>query len=33
MLGRLHHCLTKGTVYDEGTAFPSSGAPALRAAA
>lgn len=33
LLGCLHHCLTKRTVYDEGTAFPSSETPALRAAA
>jgi hypothetical protein len=33
MLGCLHHCLTKRTFYDEGTAFPTSGTPALRAAA
>jgi transposase len=33
MLGCLHHCLTKRTVYDEGTAFPPSKTPALGAAA
>ncbi|KPI08270.1 transposase IS111A/IS1328/IS1533 [Actinobacteria bacterium OK006] len=33
LLGCLHHCLTKRTVYDEGTAFPSSETPVLKAAA
>ncbi|MGY3199983.1 transposase [Streptomyces sp. TE5632] len=33
MLGCLHRCLNKRTVYDEGTAFPLSATPALRAAA
>ncbi|MFG2260141.1 IS110 family RNA-guided transposase [Streptomyces mirabilis] len=33
LLGCLHHCLTKRTVYDEGTAFPSSESPVLKAAA
>ncbi|MEU3343374.1 IS110 family transposase, partial [Streptomyces sp. NPDC006668] len=33
MLGCLHHCLTKRTLYDEATAFPSSEAPQLAAAA
>ncbi|MER7928649.1 hypothetical protein ABTY96_36830 [Streptomyces sp. NPDC096057] len=32
MPGCLHHCLTKRTFYEESTAFPASGAPALRAA-
>ncbi|MFD8214524.1 IS110 family transposase [Streptomyces sp. NPDC059697] len=33
LLGCLHHCLTKRTVYDEGTAFLSSETPVLKAAA
>lgn len=30
MLGCLHHCLTRRTVYDEGTVFPPSATPLLR---